>query len=546
MMEYRMSALHYSIPTVIVISLLNATEAQSALIENLTVGNAKALALGHAVTADPPGIDSIHFNPAGLARLSGEQRQIKLIVGSFDIRVDFGEHDPIVDQYYSDAYAADTVPPGTFDDPVVNTTSRTSGAAFVLPGQGLVKLPAIVAPLGGASYQAPGSKVTFATSVYSPTAAGYYRDKDDPGRFLGEEVSFSRITYFSPSVGVQVTDTLSLGASLGFSYQGIAVGMTLRVPNIGLVFAEGLGKAVCEQETPAINICGGRVGPYTEVSELELEAEEMLSTTFNLGLLWEPTPWLTVGLSYQSGAVDTLKGSYKLSYDSNWTGMWQEFHKDTAGAAIAAGTAAIGFPLPIGKTVEEGEVAVELPTPAHYAVGISVQLTPTIKVNVDYKMSDWQAWKDLEITFDQDVDFLKLARIVQPSAAEMRVLRMPMQFENVWNWGVGIEYQYSDNLALRFGYEPRPSSIPADKHTVLLPVGDGELYATGLSYQLDANETLDLSLAYFNATRSTAAGESDTSNSLNQSYFIYNPYMGTDYDSDVTAVIFALSYQSKF
>jgi len=82
MMEYRMSALHYSIPTVIVISLLNATEAQSALIENLTVGNAKALALGHAVTADPPGIDSIHFNPAGLARLSGEQKLVECEVSA--------------------------------------------------------------------------------------------------------------------------------------------------------------------------------------------------------------------------------------------------------------------------------------------------------------------------------------------------------------------------------------------------------------------------------------------------------------------------------
>ena len=41
------------------------------LAENLTIGNAKALALGHAVTADPPGIDAIHFNPAGLAKIKG-------------------------------------------------------------------------------------------------------------------------------------------------------------------------------------------------------------------------------------------------------------------------------------------------------------------------------------------------------------------------------------------------------------------------------------------------------------------------------------------
>ncbi len=43
--------------------------ASAQLTDNLSLGNPKALALGHAVTADPPGIDSIHYNPAGLAKI---------------------------------------------------------------------------------------------------------------------------------------------------------------------------------------------------------------------------------------------------------------------------------------------------------------------------------------------------------------------------------------------------------------------------------------------------------------------------------------------
>lgn len=161
-------------------------------------------------------------------------------------------------------------------------------------------------------------------------------------------------------------------------------------------------------------------------------------------------------------------------------------------------------------------------------------------------MSDWAAWQELEISFDQDIDFLQLARLVQPDEAEMRTLRMPMRFKNVWNWGIGMEYQYSDHKAPRAGYEPRPSSIPADKHTVLLPLGDSHLFATGFSYAIDHAQQLDVSLAYFLAKRNTPAGQSDTSNNLNQLYFIYNPYMGTDYQSKVTAVILALSYQQQF
>ena len=53
--------------------------------DSLTIGNAKALSLGNAVTADPPGIDSIHFNPAGLARIKGRVLQLKMVAADFSV-----------------------------------------------------------------------------------------------------------------------------------------------------------------------------------------------------------------------------------------------------------------------------------------------------------------------------------------------------------------------------------------------------------------------------------------------------------------------------
>ena len=50
-------------------TLLLPTQSHAQLAQNIFIGNPKALALGNAVTADPPGIDAIHFNPAGLAKL---------------------------------------------------------------------------------------------------------------------------------------------------------------------------------------------------------------------------------------------------------------------------------------------------------------------------------------------------------------------------------------------------------------------------------------------------------------------------------------------
>lgn len=51
-----------------IVGLASTSHAQ--LGQNLSV-DMKALSMGNAVTADPPGINSIHFNPAGLSRIDG-------------------------------------------------------------------------------------------------------------------------------------------------------------------------------------------------------------------------------------------------------------------------------------------------------------------------------------------------------------------------------------------------------------------------------------------------------------------------------------------
>ena len=157
-----------------------------AIVENLTVGNAKALSLANAVTADPPGIDSIHFNPAGLVHLDGRQMNIKLFVAAMDFEIEFGGHDSRTQQALDD-YG--------YVDEASYSTSETSTIGIKVPFNDGVKkwpLPFLVMPLGGASYSPPGSDVTYATAVYTPMAAGYIRESDDPGRFMGESYLWLR------------------------------------------------------------------------------------------------------------------------------------------------------------------------------------------------------------------------------------------------------------------------------------------------------------------------------------------------------------------
>lgn len=50
--------------------------ANAQLGQNLAV-DIRSLSMGNAVTADPPGISAIHFNPAALAKLMGYRRMCK-------------------------------------------------------------------------------------------------------------------------------------------------------------------------------------------------------------------------------------------------------------------------------------------------------------------------------------------------------------------------------------------------------------------------------------------------------------------------------------
>ncbi len=186
---------------------------------NLSV-DLRALALGNAVTADPPGVNAIHFNPAGLTKIKGLQTEQQVIVANFDIQRELS------------APAGYNVF-GYSDDPVVCNDGPEVSSSLCTDFKGPVKadveyaslyIPVLkkmvdfgegqplVAPTMGVAYNPPGSKATYATAVYAPLVAGFGHENGNPANFMGQQVALERITYLSPSVGYQINDELSVGA----------------------------------------------------------------------------------------------------------------------------------------------------------------------------------------------------------------------------------------------------------------------------------------------------------------------------------------------
>lgn len=521
--------------------------AHAALVENLTIGSAKALAMGNAVTADPPGLDSIHYNPAGLASIDGRVMQLKGIVAAFQFDASFGEYAPEA-QAQIDYW-------GVGPDEVENSESSTSTAALKLPFMEETKewpLPFLVVPLGGAAYSPPGSDLTFATSVYAPVAAGYQRDEDDPGRFMGKYLSVVRITYFSPSVGWRVNDEWSLGFSVGTSWQGIGANTDLRVPNLllGVVNAAleeiqtaplacdaifGQSAEVCDPNTPLIN-------PLKEAAELTVEASDPFTWSATFGVLWHPLPYFTWGARYISSSSMHLTGSYKMEYSDEWV---QPFSRLSTESVISPLWNFLD--LPKGLRKEEGDASIDLEMPAQFSTGISLQLTPKWKLNIDGHWTDWEKWDGLNVEFDRKTDFLRIASIIQPEYATDNMLIIPRHYKSIWNYAFGVEYQYSEPLALRAGYENRRSSVPKSKLDVLLPLGDAQLFGAGFEYKIDRYSLLEMSGGYLLGEADVPAGTSTNANSMDtSSSFIYNPYSGLNFETKAQGLIAEINYTSAF
>lgn len=536
---------------------LAAGSTQAQLATNLFI-DTKAMSMGNAVTADPVGIMSIHFNPAGLTKLDGRQIQFSLQNIYLNVEYDF----EIPDHYDSEGQLLDIN-----KDPVAGESGTANAAAYI-PGVGVLAmdaLPILQLPAAGMSIKPEGSRFTFANAVYAPMAAGFAKADDDPGRYQAKKVAMQRFSYLTPSFGYQVTDEFAVGASFLFSHHALALEQDLRAPSILIAVAEQLQDAFgCfEDDTnvktgndpllPLIALCGGKIGPYQDVGTLKVDTQESLSPSFNLGFLWEPKEWFAWGATYQSGATAHLKGSYELEYTDDFAGFFGKLQSTIFGAIGGA-----IFQLPSGIKRERGHVSAEQTFPQRFQTGIKLKFFEDFQFNFDLGWTDFDKWDYLELKFDRPVSFLSSAKILAPGLVTDTSLKQPLGFKSVWSPAFGFGYDLNSRIQLRAGYEPRATSIPDDAMSIQAPLGFAELYTMGMGYIWDKDSVVDFSIAFMQSKETILADPqeqndvgpySNSSNALNRNCLtctVTNPYPSLDVRTKLTIGAVGITYRTKF
>jgi long-subunit fatty acid transport protein len=514
--------------------------AHAALTDNLAT-SATAMSLGNAVVADPPGIESIHFNPAGLARLKGEQHTQTLFVAS--IRTSASFHQP------------DDFDIGGFkQDPLNGSSTGAVRQRLYIPGIGMpgARLPAAVAPGLGLSYNKPDSPFTFGTMAYLTQAMSVDRSKnpDDPGRFDGKLVHIQRLVYAAPTVGYKVSDTLSVGVGVPISHSAFVINTDMRMPNTLLGITGKVQEGWCPQEggnlldTLGPGLCGGgnegRLNPFKKVANLNVEMTAPIDPTINLGVLWEPNDWFGLGVAYQGGSKTTHTGRYEFNTEPMVRRFVEGLYSSLLGPIIGA---TLGLPQSI-PAVQSGNVTATIPFPSHLQVGFKLKPTERVQFNVDANYSDWGSWDALTLKFDQSIKLLEVARMF--GIADSTQLRMPRGYRSVLNWSFGLQTKVNEKLLLRFGYEPRKSSIPADRLDLVGPMPDTKLFSVGFNYKLSPDSDINVAASYLRGDFNVPARSSCNMNCDNFLNIVYNPYAGLDVAGGIRVRYLGFSYTKRF
>ena len=473
--------------------------------------NTKALSLANSVTAYPPGLMSIHYNPAGLSQM-GQGKFMSLSLSTTRIeRNDKFSPDP---SFYIESDTAKyplTYDPSSIEnirsiyDSTANAQTTRNDRYFYMPILNkTIHTPFTLSPFPmGISYREPDSDFTYATAIYLPLSWGYKNDADDASRYQTKAMYQQHVVFLSPTVSYQPTNYFSVGLSLALGQSAYGTETELRLPTDEIAYILRKRKS---QFWGSYFEWSPSLTAYNSLADLTMDLRDDLGFSYNLGLLWQPTKKVTFGLSYQSRIKRRLKGSYSVNYDPQLLGLMTILKDKTAdGVEIFIKNLIVGNSIiPSG---EGGDVEINnYDYPQSIRMGFKVQPWEKLRLLVDFNWTNWSMIESQIIQFSSPVRILSLYHAHSFSQNTLNSNRnsniyltdkivIEKKFNDTIDWSLGLEYQQFEHIALRFGYERRHSG--ADNQYFDLstwPVSN--LIGAGVEIKFKKRTTVELGCGY--------------------------------------------------
>ncbi|MDR3533434.1 MAG: outer membrane protein transport protein [Rhodopila sp.] len=208
--------------------------------------------------------------------------------------------------------------------------------------------------------------------------------------------------------------------------------------------------------TQAINI--GPVSAITGDPNADLHGDDT-SAGFNLGVLYQITPDMRVGLDYRSRIQHDISGTQSI-YVPPLLGL------------LSPPTAAL-------LAAQYSNAGTKITLPDSVTLGFYWQATPQLAILSDISWTDWSLLKNINIV------------PTNPSAAPTTIVE---NWRNTVAVSVGANYQLSKELMLQGGFGFDESPVTDSNRTSRIP--DSNRYLIGIGAQYDILPNLTLQVAY--------------------------------------------------
>ena len=555
--------------TLILMTYLPCT-LHAALFEQLAV-SALGGSMANTVTAYPEeaGALSIHYNPAGLAEIPGTRFDNGIGIVETYREVTLRQAiDPITGKLWA-PFGQNNIPEfNNGIDPLNGAKAKQSSGFMIVPYIDF-DLPYLFTPSMGISYKPPEpqySRWTFGFAQYAPFGAGLKNETNSPLSFLGQEAWFVRMSFLTPAVAYKFSDTVSLGASVGIGPSMFMLETNLRNPNTMVALTGALGNATKGLEIPVVSELtypppwfNGGMDPYNTQGHLMLQVEDYITTSYNLGLLWKPYDWFSFGACYQSESEANMTGVFTFSYGPQFRRTVDWFGR----SPLTSVTAAI-FDLPTQSVpYQKGNVSMDLTWPARLQTGIMLNPIKPVKFTCDANWTNWSVQPNWKFVYDQKIQLFRFARMLgYPYSTDTQVINQ--DFKDTWNLSYGCEIKPDAKHTLRFGYDPRPTSVRNNLFGPL-PFPNLNIYSAGIGIvvddkpkptpksfnerlqQLNNPNEINITVSYIKLADKTVPNNTSINlNSTNFTNIVYNPYSGLDWSQKMHLWWFAIDQVFKW
>ena len=289
-------------------------------------------------------------------------------------------------------------------------------------------------------------EVSFA--LHNPFGLGTEWDEDFLGNYISKKADLM-VFDLGASMAYQLSENFAFG--IGVDYMTTTIELTR---NIGLI------------------------NPFNQqlstVAEANLKSSGINSAwAWNAGILWKMGAGFSVGASYRSEF--TITGEGDATFTQVPTG-YSEFD------------GLLGTIFPFDDKVP---IEASIDFPDFWNVGLAWQ-NEKWTISGQYGVMGWGVYKELPIIFPENPEFSSVR---------------PENFEDAWQWRVGVELRATENWDLRVGYLEDETPQPAAGMSPLLPDATRQAYMGGLSYHTDRFR-FDIAYEFVDSEERSTEGQS--------------------------------------